>query len=279
MCGKFERVERQRQIPAHVDPRRLLPVVGAFLVLVVVHTLTMSLERSAWEQVQSEKPTLRQEGVLESIAQGVIPGIAGGLQNLIVDFIWIRMSQSWANREVAETQALIHTATALDPRPFYFWRNGARIIAYDIPVWRIQSLPEAVGSPDPIVIESIRRDYAEKGIEMLLYAEQFHPENPEIWIEIGQIQNNLLRDRLAAALSFRKAYEMEGGPYFAGRLYAELLRRAGLPEEAYAFYREMHPELPEGEPMAAADVVLGRIRDLESELEIPAAHRYRPGED
>ena len=270
-------MEGRRQILSLVDPRRLLPVVGAFVGLCLVHYLTRPLEEKAWEQVRSEKPSLRQDGMFESIAQGVIPGIAGGLQNLIVDFIWIRMSQSWAEREVAETQALIHTATALDPRPFYFWRNGARIVAYDVPIWRIEDLAEEGIPTDADTAKAIRREHAEKGIEMLLYARQFHPENPEVWIEIGQIQNNLLKDRVAAALSFRRAYDMEGGPYFAGRLYAELLRRAGLPREAYRFYREMHPELPGGDPAAAKEVVLRRIRDLEAELGIPEERRYRPG--
>jgi hypothetical protein len=60
------------------------------------------------------------------------------------------------------------------------------------------------------------------------------------------------------------------------RLHAEMLRRAGRKAEALAWLVQLHPQLPVNDEAAGADVVLGRIRDLERELAVPAERRFRP---
>jgi hypothetical protein len=62
------------------------------------------------------------------------------------------------------------------------------------------------------------------------------------------------------------------------RLHAEVLRRAGRKAEALAWLVKLHPTLPAGDDGAAADVVLGRIRDLERELQVGREQAYRPPE-
>jgi hypothetical protein len=69
---------------------------------------------------------------------------------------------------------------------------------------------------------------------------------------------------------------MPGGPYYAARLHAEMLRRAGRKAEALAWLVQLHPQLPRNDEAAAADVVLERIRELEHELGVPADRAYRP---
>lgn len=258
----------------------LVKRLAASLWVVLLLLLTYGLSRPWADQIDSELSANHSEfettSLHRSFSQGVIPGLAGGLQNLIADFVWLRMNQSWAQREVAETQNFIQMAITLDPRFLYFWRNGARILAYDLPVWRIRSLKDGGLSLSAQEERAIREEQAEQAIALLERARFYHPQSPEVWIEIGQIQNNLLKDPLAAAASFLKAAEMENAPFFAGRLHAELLRRAGFSEKAYLYYRSIHPTLPRDQPEAARDVVLLRIRDLEAELGIPEQDRYRP---
>lgn len=103
-----------------------------------------------------------------------------------------------------------------------------------------------------------------------------HPGNPNLWVERANIELNRLQDPAAAAESYRRAWEQPGGPYFAARLHAELLRRMGRKAEALAWLKDLHPKLPPGDEAAAAPVVLERIRELERELGVEAAQAYRP---
>ena len=260
--------------------RNQIQRLAANLWVVLILVLAYGLARPWASQMNASFSADSSDGeplsLHHSLSQGVIPGLGGGLQNLIADFVWLRMNQSWAVREVSETQNYIQLAITLDPRFFYFWRNGARILAYDLPVWRIRSREENGYSLPSREKEAIRKEQAEQAIALLERARLYHPDSPEVWIEIGQIQNNVLNDPLAAAASFLKAAEMENAPFFAGRLHAELLRRAGLSEKAYLYYRKIYPTLPQDQPEAAREVVLMRIRDLEEELEIPVQNQYPP---
>lgn len=105
---------------------------------------------------------------------------------------------------------------------------------------------------------------------------KFHPENTTIWIERANIELNKLRDTAAAAESYRRAWATPGAPYYTARLHGELLRRLGRKNEALAWLVKLHPQLPPDDEGAAAEVVLGRIRDLERELNVPRLRAYRP---
>jgi hypothetical protein len=105
---------------------------------------------------------------------------------------------------------------------------------------------------------------------------QLHPQNADLWIERATIQLNGLRDYVAAAESYRRAWEMPGAPFYAARLHAEMLRRAGHKAEALAWLARLYPTLPRDNESAAADVVLERIRELERELGVPPERAYRP---
>jgi hypothetical protein len=77
----------------------------------------------------------------------------------------------------------------------------------------------------------------------------------------------------AAAELYRRAALRPGAPFYAGRIYGEMLRRLGREREAYDWLRGIYAELPLDDPTAAPEIVLGRIRDLENVLGIPAAER------
>ena len=97
-----------------------------------------------------------------------------------------------------------------------------------------------------------------------------------LWVEQANIELNKLGDVAAAAASYRRAWEQPGGPYYAARIYAELLRLQGKNAEAYAWLRALHPQLPADDEAAVAPLVLSSIRELERTLAVPAAESYRP---
>lgn len=217
----------------------------------------------------------------ETIAAGGGPEIAlamlGGLRALTADVVWLEAYGHWERRDPAGTAAMLELATRIDARPLAFWLNGARILAYDMPAWRIDAEQRA-GRLGDERRKIIAAEQAGRALAWLDRAEAAHAGSAAIAIERAGIELTARGDLAAAAEDYRRAAERPGAPYFAGRLHAELLRRLGRKAEALAWLRQIHPALPRDDPAAEADIVLGRIRELEDELHVPADRRYASGE-
>jgi hypothetical protein len=231
------------------------------------------MEAPLWAALRAEQPALRLGSAGAAAGQGVTLGLLGGFRAIVADFTWLRLHVIWEQRDLAATDTLLRLVTTIDPRPLYFWVNGARIIAFDMTAWRIA---EAGG---PEVLPAVQRDrlgaeQARLAIRLLEEAMTFHPGNAALWIERANIELNRLRDGEAAAESYRKAWEQPGAPTYAARLHAELLRRLGRKAEALVWLTRLHPQLPPEEE--GTELVLSRIRDLERELAVPVMQTYRP---
>lgn len=231
------------------------------------------MEAPLWAALRAEQPALRLGSAGAAAGQGVTLGLLGGFRAIVADFTWLRLHVIWEQRDLAATDTLLRLVTTIDPRPLYFWVNGARIIAFDMTAWRIA---EAGGHE---VLPAVQRDrlgaeQARLAIRLLEEAMTFHPGNAALWIERANIELNRLRDGEAAAESYRKAWEQPGAPTYAARLHAELLRRLGRKAEALVWLTRLHPQLPPEEE--GTELVLSRIRDLERELAIPVMQTYRP---
>ena len=214
------------------------------------------------------------EALKTSPGAGALFGWLGGFRALAADFLWLRMYAGWEERDLPGTETLIRAVVAVDPRPVYFWLNGARILAYDVPVWRIT----AEGGFDAVKGErrkAIETEHAWLALRHLAAARRVQADPVALWIEQANIELNKLGDVAAAAASYRRAWEAPDGPYFAARIYAELLKRQGRNVEAYAWLRELHAKLPRDDEAADAPLVLARIRELEQVLGVAPAAVYR----
>ena len=244
------------------------------LLLLAVGFLLSGQEERAWERVRSGYPVLHRAPLEASLNEGFILGLLGGVRAIVADFVWIKAYISWEKRDQAATEALIYLSTRLDPRAGFFWIQGARIMAYDIPIWRIQERGGFRGTAAKEWRRQVFREQAEKALKLLNEARAVHPANPALVTEQAILYLNKLGDRAAAAEHFRQAYEMPGGPYFAARIHGELLRQQEREEEAYRWYCNLYRELPDGAPEAQKPVVLERIRELEETLGITPAKRF-----
>lgn len=232
------------------------------------------IEGPAWERVRASQPALRLESLTGALGQGVTVGLLGGFRAMVANFFWIRTYAVWEDYDLPKTQTTIKLVTAIDPRPLYFWQNGSRIIAYDMPNWRI----EKAGGYDAVPEHVQRRfdkEQSKVAVEYLESALEFHPEHPLLVLEIGNVFLNRLKDDDTASRYYLRASKHPDAPYYAARIYAELLRRLDRKPEAYAFLKELYPTLPKDDMMAQAPIVLERIRELEDELSIPAPLRFR----
>lgn len=200
----------------------------------------------------------------------------GGWRTIAADFLWLRVQAAWERRDLPATHTAILMVTQMDPRPILFWLNGARMIAYDMPEWRI----EAAGGHDRVPIawrDKVYAEHARLGLELLDRARAHLGEHHALWVEAANIFSKKLQDYNAAAECFRRAALQPNAPYYVARLHAEMLRRSGRQAEALAYLVRLHPSLPPHEEEAMAPLVLSRIQELENELQIDPRRRYRPG--
>ena len=251
-----------------------LRVLGVMLAgLIGTGLLLGRLIAPVWAEARARQPALRLDSSLTAAGQGVTLALLGGFRALVADATWIRMFVAWEKRDLAGTQTFVQLVTAIDPRPAYFWINGARIIAHDLSTWRFEAAGgDAAGAATE---HRIDREQGAVALRHLDAALAFHPANPDLWIERASIQLTRMRDPAAAAESYRRAWEQPRAPFYAARLHAEMLRRAGRPAEALQWLVKLHPTLPADDPGSGRDVVLARIRDLERELGVPGDRAYR----
>ncbi len=258
----------------HPFIRRIQTIFICLAGLSVTGLVVRPIEAPVWQTVKSGQPELNLGELEGAVGQGVLIGVLGGFRAIFADLLWIQTNHYWQQKDQPKTETMIQLVTQLDPRPDFFWINGARMTAYDIPNWRIRALGGYQTVPKSVQNE-IDYEQAMRGIELIQRAREFHPKNPRMVLEIAQIYNNRLKDTENAAKWFGKAAAMEGAPHFAARIHAELLRRLDRTEEAYQYLKAHHADLPDPESIAA-QIALERIRDMEDELRVPALRRYLP---
>jgi tetratricopeptide (TPR) repeat protein len=233
------------------------------------------VEERVWSEVRKEQPGLQLENMEEAMGQGVILGLLGGFRALVANALWLRTNYSWEKLDLPQTQTLIRLTVTADPRPLYFWQNGARMIGYDMPNWRI----DFAGGYDKVP-EAVRRRFDEEqsavALRMLGRALEYHPDHPLLYVEIANIHQRRLGDEETAARYYKLAADQPTAPYYAPRIYAELLRKLGRKQEAYDYLLKLLPTLPLNDSYAMAWVVHDRIRELEEEMGMPPEKRY-PG--
>ena len=231
------------------------------------------LENPAWQKISASQPQLRLESLKDALGEGITVGLLGGFRAIVADLFWIRTNSVWEKNDLPATQTSIKLVTAIDPRPLYFWLNGSRMIAYDMPNWRIDkaggydAVPDAVKRRFDEEQSKVAVKYLETGLD-------FHPEDPMLILEIGNVFLNRLKDVETASRYYLEATKHPEAPQYAHRIYAELLRRLDRKVEAYEFLKKLYPTLSKDDMMDQAYAVGGRIRELEDELSIPEAQRF-----
>lgn len=183
--------------------------------------------------------------------------VLGGLRPAVAGVFWLKANLAWERHDAATTAALINLTVAADARPVYFWLNGARMLACDLPEWRLDSTASAV------VRQRVNAEGARQALGFLEKGRRWHGADAALFIEMGNIHLRRTGDLGRAARCYRLAAEQPGAPYYAARIHGELLRELGRPAEALAWLRQILPGLPADDPAARRDVVVERIKLLE----------------
>ena len=187
-------------------------------------------------------------------------GVMGGMRAIVASGFWLRANRVWEERDPATTTAYLKLTVAADGGPRYFWLNGARMIAYDLPEWRMTAdMPAAMQ-------QKIVEEQAQAALGFLEDGLRAHPHDPALLVEMANIRLRVLGDREGAAQLFRQAAEQADAPYYAARIYAELLAQLGRPGEALTWLKQILPGLSADDPAARREVVVQRIKALEAQL-------------
>ena len=252
-------------------------IVLILLILLLIGFLTRPIEVSAWKAIKAEQSGMNLRSLESALGQGLVIGVLGGFRAIIADFLWIRTNTLWARKDRAKLDSMVRLVTTLEPRPDFFWINGSRMIAYDVPSWRIR---EEGGYLDVTEErqQAIDLEQSAQAFDLIDRALDFHPDNTKLYLEKAQIYLNRLKDDANAAKWFLRASQQDDAPYFAARIHAELLRKQGLNVEAYDFLKNLHVQLP-NTPYAHKGIILERIFDLEKTLKIPFRERFMPSEN
>ena len=202
---------------------------------------------------------LRGEQMAALAGQGGLPAVLGGLRSAVAGGFWLRANLAWERRDAGAMTALLELTVAADERPAYFWLNGARMLAYDVPEW----LPVAAPA---VVRQQVSEVQAQRALDFLAKGLRWHGADADLYVEQANIHLRRRGDLESAARCYRLAAEQPGAPHYAARLHAELLLALGRPREALAWLRQILPALPADDPAARRDVVQARIRELEGQL-------------
>lgn len=185
----------------------------------------------------------------------------GGIRALAADLAWLSLQGAWERRDWRTCTALIRIATGLDPASAFFWRNGARILAFDVPVWRIAE----AGGVRAVLPDEQRRIYREQAtiaLEVLRQAIRTQPLEAALWLECGSVELHGNHDPAAAAASYGRAWELSPELTFAARLQSQLLVRLGRADEALVGLGRLHRYLTTRGRSAEAALVSSRIDAL-----------------
>ena len=178
---------------------------------------------------------------------------------LAADVAWLQLNLAWEQRDEPAVRMLMRWTLAAAPQVGYFRVNSARITAYDFPAWREQAQPLAPAA----VVARWRVQAADEATGLLLAGGK---DDPALWLEAANIALYAAGDPDLAAQRYRKAAELPGAPWHAGRVHAQLLRELGREREALDWLRGWAPKLPADDPAAQRDLVLARIAELEQGL-------------
>ena len=255
MSWSLDRLPRMFSISVN---SRIGPTIVALVALWGARGLVRPIEHLLSPDTAAEK--FNSEQIVVMAGQGGTLAFLGGMRSMLANGCWLRTNLAWEKCDLGGTTKLIELTVAADERPLYFWLNGARMIANDMPEWRMTSLaPRAYRAV-------VNEEQAQLALRFLEKGLHWHGGDTEIYVEMANIHLRRRGDLEAAAHFYHLAAEQPGAPYYAARIYGELLRELHRPAEALAWLRRTLPMLPKNDPMAARDLVEDRIRSLEREL-------------
>lgn len=199
------------------------------------------------------------------LGRGVSLAALGGYRTLAANLVWVRMYSDWRYQMRPEVLDGIQLAVALNPDMAFFWIDGSRIIANDMPVWEVgeEQMNSLFETPEGI---EVRKRYGREALAFLDQAPAWMDREFDVLKEKGVIHWRRLDDLPRAIDYFQRASALPGAPYYLARVCAELMVKQGDIAGALRYLETHWQTLPEDDPMALKGLVGQRILELRAQL-------------
>lgn len=224
-------------------------------------------EASRWQA--ANQPAFQAESLKDAAGQGLLLGIFGGYRAIIADFIWVRSYVFWERQDRASCEALMRLAITLDPGNFYFWKNTANAIAFDMPHWEARAQRRnGKLKLDPVVEAQLARKYGELGLELYARGAAYHPDlQAWLWADSALVCLRRMNEPLRGAEFYRMTAECPKPLWFAPFARVNVLVDIGKRQEAVEWLRGYIEKLRDGRIQDTAEIrseLEGFLRKLES---------------
>ncbi len=240
--------------------------------IVIIGTLTLlsyvlqPVENYSWKTIKQNQSEFNVSSIHEHLGQGLIFGLLGEFRNITADFLWIQMYTYWENKKKDQTSSWVRLVTIISPRTRHFWLEGARIVGYDIPYWKINSLGGSFKVPERVQDTYLKKQ-ALIAIKLLHQALEHHPNDYSITMQIAQFYYDKLKDKEKAAEYFLLASKSHHSTGLASRIYAKLLVEFHREQEAHDFLNIYLESLLKDDPYNDKYIIIKKIRDLKIEID------------
>ncbi len=231
---------------------RIPPILWFVLASFLTGAITLPLR-------QDIQPPQQDLSDLEGMGQSVLIGSLGGLRALAADFLWLQTNYYWQEQNHGLTETTARAVTRLQPDYSYFWIEAARMIVYDMPVWRFgrnRMAPESVE-------KRIRREQAERGLAFLEEASAFLPNSAAIAAEKARIYWTVLNEPGEAEKYYKMAYLRPPHRALYARLRAVILLDSGREREAMTWLNQVLATMDPAKDPAQYSLMQGYLQDLQ----------------
>jgi hypothetical protein len=202
----------------------------------------------------------------EQIGQlGFIAGLSG-FRSLVADFLFVQAHVAWERTEWGRVLLLFRQVTTLQPRSILFWDMAAWHMAWNASAAAIRDSSQ----PRLALRVKAQREYLQLGKDFLERGIKNNPDRPQLYEALARLYREKFNDHLHAAEFFEKAAALPGAPSYVKRFAAyELSHCEGRESEAY---ERLHSLYARGES-ERLPTLIGRLKELETKLDIPLAQR------
>ncbi len=175
------------------------------------------------------------------------------------------MYGDWRYRLKTEVLKKMKLAVSLNPDSAYFWIDGSRIIANDMPVWQVgDDFMDSLFETEEGI--AVRKEYGEQALAFLENAPAGVSRQIPVLVEKAVICWQRLEDLDRALVYFKEAVEQEAVPNYVCRVYAEILVKNGQIREAYEYLKNHYAGLSDEDRTALKPFVARRIQELKAKL-------------
>ena len=207
------------------------------------------------------------------LGQGALLGLLGGLRAVVANTIWIAIPDAWTDEEWSRVASDIDLATALQPRTVTFWNDGSWYLGWNASQRKLENIHEPSRARRRLDADF----WARRGEDLLKRGIAANPERYELWLQLGQLEDQRLRDYPAAAEAWREAWRRPGAPRYLERFVGYEYEKGQQWDKAYAWWKMLWLSTTDHTDRTRFwDKIAQKIEGLEDRLNVPEGERVFP---